>query len=76
MDFEYEREDRSHLRPGAEHLRQAIVCLPLGLVALVAGMALVEGASESLGNAALLLGVMLTGIGVVRLLQGLWHRVA
>ena len=75
MDFEYEREDRTHLRPGAEHLRQAIVCLPLGLLALFAGMAFVEGASESLGNAMLLLGIVLTGIGAVRLLQGLWHRV-
>lgn len=63
------------LRPGAEHLRQAIVCLPVGVLALVLGMVLVEGPSEPLGNAALLVGSVAVLFGAFRLLQGLWRRV-
>lgn len=74
MDFEYEREPQVG-RPGTEHLRQAIVCLPLGLVVLVVG-GVVADTNEGVGMPLVLLGVLFAGIGVVRLLQGLWHRVA
>lgn len=69
----HEGADGQELRPGAEHLRQAIVCIPLGLVALIAGAAIGE---DSVGMPLVLIGLLIAGVGVVRLLQGLWHRVA
>lgn len=74
MDMHEDAYDRP-LRPGAEHFRQAIICLPVGLVALIVGTAVVES-NDAVGSAALLLGLVFAGIGVMRLLQGLWHRVA
>lgn len=74
MDFQYERQAPIG-RPGTEHLRQAIVCLPLGLIALVVG-GIVADSDESLGMPLVLLGAIVAGVGFVRLLQGLWQRVA
>ena len=72
MDM-HEGADGQQLRPGAEHLRQAIICIPLGLLALIAGAAIGE---DSVGMPLVLIGLLVAAVGVVRLLQGLWHRVA
>lgn len=63
------------LRPGTKHLREAIICIPVALVALVLMAALAESnemLSAIAGIAAVLFGVL----GIGRLAQGLWHRVA
>lgn len=72
MDM-HEGADGQQLRPGAEHLRQAIICLPIGLLVLVVGAAVGD---ESIGMPLVLVGLIVGAVGVVRLLQGLWHRVA
>lgn len=72
MDM-HEGADGQQLRPGAEHLRQAIICLPIGLLVLVVGAAVGD---ESIGMPLVLVGLIVGAFGVVRLLQGLWHRVA
>lgn len=64
-----------HSRPGTEHLRQAIVALPLGLVVLVIGAA-VSDSNEGIGMPLVLVGVLAAAFGLFRLLQGLWRRVA
>ena len=72
MDMQ-EGADGQQLRPGAEHLQQSIICIPLGLLALIAGAAIGE---DSVGMPLVLIGLIVVAVGVVRLLQGLWHRVA
>lgn len=72
MDM-HEGADGQQLRAGAEHLRQAIICLPIGVLVLVVGAAVGD---ESIGMPLVLVGLIVGAVGVVRLLQGLWHRVA
>ena len=74
MDMQ-EGADGQQLRPGAEHLRQAIICIPVALVALVL-MAALEDSNEMLSTIAAIAAVLFGAIGVGRLAQGLWHRVA
>lgn len=62
------------LRPGTEHLRQAIVCIPVALVALVLMTAL-EESNEMLSAIAGIAAVLFGALGIGRLAQGLWHRV-
>lgn len=62
------------LRPGAEHLRQAIVCLPIAFMAALLAFALAEP-SEMLAAIATVAAILFGLIGLVRLAQGLWQRV-
>lgn len=63
-------------RAGADELRQALIALPVGLVALLAGALISgDGLADGASAALLLVGLIGTALGVLRLCQGLYKRV-